>query len=115
MQTKIAFTSYPVSDLDRAVKFYQKVLGMKPLFHREDWAEFDLGGQKLALQKVSSPISLVSSAVVYFLAQPIEGFVFRLKEMDISLLGSIEVHSYGKLARFKDPDGNILGLYDPLK
>ena len=115
MQTKIAFTSYPVSDLDRAVKFYQKVLGIEPLFHREDWAEFDLDGQKLALQKVSPAISLDSIAVVYFLAQPIEGFVFRLKEMDIDLIGSIEVHSYGKLARFKDPDGNILGLYDPLK
>ena len=51
MQAKIAFISYPVSNLDKAVKFYQKVLGKEPLFHREDWAEFELGGQKLALQK----------------------------------------------------------------
>ena len=52
MQAKIAFISYPVSNLDKAVKFYQKVLGKEPLFHREDWAEFELGGQKLALQKI---------------------------------------------------------------
>ena len=51
MQAKIAFIAYPVSNLDKAVEFYQKVLGKKPLFHREDWAEFELGGQKLALKK----------------------------------------------------------------
>ena len=116
MQAKIAFISYPVSNLDKAVKFYQKVLGKEPLFHREDWAEFELGGQKLALQKISlhSPSSpAVTGPTVYFLARPIEGFVFRLKELDTALIGNIEIHSYGKLARFQDPDGNILGLYEP--
>ncbi len=111
MPTKIAFISYPVKNLDKAVEFYQKVLGKEPLFHREDWAEFELGGQKLALQKSSS--SGGSGATVYFLARPIEGFVFRLKELDAMLEGNIEIHSYGKLARFRDPDGNILGLYEP--
>ncbi len=111
MQTKITFISYPVSDLDRAVKFYQKVLGKEPLFHREDWAEFDLDGQRLALQKSDHRIGV--GATVYFLARPIEGFVFRLKELDATLDGNIEIHSYGKLARFQDPDGNILGLYEP--
>ena len=111
MSAKIAFISYPVSNLDKAVEFYQKVLGKEPLFHREDWAEFELGGQKLALQKSSSPGGI--GATVYFIARPIEGFVFRLKEMDAMLEGNIEIHSYGKLARFRDPDGNILGLYEP--
>lgn len=111
MQTKIAFISYPVSDLDKSVKFYQKVLRKEPLFHRKDWAEFDLDGQKLALQKSDCPARV--GATVYFLARPIEGFVFRLKELDVTLDGNIEIHSYGKLARFQDLDGNILGLYEP--
>ena len=50
----IAFITYPVFDLDRAVEFYQKVLGIKPLFHRKDWAEFKLEGQRFALQQVKS-------------------------------------------------------------
>ena len=114
MQAKIAFISYPVTNLDKSVKFYQKVLGKEPLFQREDWAEFELGGQKLALQKTSVPSSpSPAGATVYFLARPIEDFVLRLKELDTALVGNIEIHSYGKLARFKDPDGNILGLYEP--
>jgi predicted enzyme related to lactoylglutathione lyase len=111
MQTTIAFISYPVKNLDRAVKFYQKVLGKEPLFHREDWAEFELGGQRLALKKSSSKSGI--GATVYFLAHPIEGFILRIKELDAVLDGNIEIHSYGKLARFRDPDGNILGLYEP--
>ncbi len=114
MHEKIAFVSYPVSNLDRAVEFYQKVLRKEPLFHRYDWAEFELDGQRLALQKTSTPISPdQTGATVYFVARPIEGFVFRLKEMEATMIGNIEIHSYGKLARFKDPDGNILGLYEP--
>ena len=113
MQVKIAFTSYPVSNLDKAVEFYQKVFGKEPLFHMEGWAEFDLGGQRLALQKSSSPKGI--GPTVYFLARPIEGFIFRLKELDTALDGNIEIHSYGKLARFRDPDGNTLGLYEPPK
>ena len=111
MQTTIAFISYPVTNLDRAVEFYQKALGKEPLFHRDDWAEFELGGQRLALNKSSS--TNVIGATVYFLAQPIEGFILRMKELDAVLDGNIEIHSYGKLARFRDPDGNILGLYEP--
>ena len=111
MQTTIAFISYPVTNLDRAVEFYQKVLGKEPLFHRDDWAEFELGGQRLALNKSSSTSGI--GAIVYFLAQPIEGFILRMKELDAVLDGNIEIHSYGKLARFQDPDGNILGLYEP--
>jgi predicted enzyme related to lactoylglutathione lyase len=111
MHTTIAFISYPVKNLDRAVEFYQKVLGKEPLFHREDWAEFELGGQRLALNKSSSTNGI--GATVYFLAQPIEGFILRMKELDAVLDGNIEIHSYGKLARFQDPDGNILGLYEP--
>ena len=29
------------------------------------------------------------------------------------ILGPVETYSYGKLAQFKDPEGNIFGLYEP--
>ena len=109
----IAFITYPVFDLDRAVKFYQKVLGIKPLFHRKDWAEFKLEGQRFALQKVKSLSTEHTGAILYFMAQPIAENIERLKDMGAKSLGSMEIHSYGKLAQFKDPEGNIFGLYEP--
>ena len=109
----IAFITYPACDLDRAVEFYQKVLGIKPLFHRKDWAEFKLEGQRFALQKVKSSKTEHTGAILYFMAQPIADNIKRLKDMGAKSLGSMEIHSYGKLARFKDPEGNIFGLYEP--
>ncbi len=109
----IAFVSYSVTDLNRAVRFYQKVLGIEPLILREDWAEFKLDGQRLALQKVKTVQSENSGATIYFIANPFEDCVDRLQTLGVTVFGSPEVHSYGKLARFKDPDGNIFGLYEP--
>jgi len=109
----IAFVSYPVANLDRAVEFYQKVLGIEPLFHREDWAEFKLDGQRFALKKVTLPQKDHAGAMVYFMAKPLQKFIDRLEEFDTEILGSVETHSYGKLAQFKDPEGNIFGLYEP--
>ena len=64
----IAFITYPAFDLDRAVEFYQKVLGIKPLFHRKDWAEFKIEGQRFALQKVNTPKMEHTGAILYFMA-----------------------------------------------
>ena len=104
----IAFITYPAFDLDRAVEFYQKVLGIKPLFHRKDWAEFKIEGQRFALQKVKSSKMEHTGAILYFMAQPIVDNIERLQDIGAKSLGSIEIHSYGKLARFQDPAGNIL-------
>ena len=110
----IAFVSYPVSNLDRAVEFYQKVLGIEPLFHREDWAEFKLEGQRFALKKEGVlHKEKDTAATIYFMANPMQAFIDRLEGFGAQILEPIETHSYGKLARFKDPEGNIFGLYEP--
>ncbi len=109
----IAFVSYPVTNLDRAVEFYQKVLGIKPLFHREDWAEFELDGQRFALKKVNTVSLEGTGATVYFMAKPLELYLDRLEALGVQFLEPVETQPFGKLVRFRDPDGNILGLYEP--
>ena len=54
-----------------------------------------------------------TGAILYFMAQPIDDNIERLKNIGAKPLGSMEIHSYGKLAQFKDPEGNIFGLYEP--
>ncbi len=109
----IAFVSYPVANLDRAVEFYQKVLGIEPLFHREDWAEFKIEGQRFALKKETLLQKEHSGAIVYFILKPIQNYIDRLAGFGVQILEPLEIYSYGKLARFKDPEGNIFGLYEP--
>ena len=109
----IAFISYPVRDLNKAVEFYQKLLEIKPLFLREDWAEFELDGQRFALQKVNELKPQQAGATLYFKAQPLEKHIARLERIGAILMDTHEFYSYGTLVRFHDSDGNIFGLYEP--
>lgn len=52
--TEIAFTCYPVTDMARARKFYEGVLGLKPTYHAGEaggmeWVEYDIASGTLSL------------------------------------------------------------------
>jgi len=52
--TEIAFTCYPVTDMARARKFYEEVLGLKPTYHAGEpggmeWVEYDIANGTLSL------------------------------------------------------------------
>ncbi len=115
MLKKLAYIWYQTTDMDRTVEFYHQVLGLKLLFKREDWSEFDVDGQRLAFCKVDTLPENNAPFVpgVSFLAQPIEQVMAQLSEKGVQFTDELEVYPYGKLARFRDPDGNILGLYEP--
>ena len=115
MIQKIAYFWVPVTDMDRAVEFYHQLLGLKLLFKREDWSEFDIDGQRLALRKVDTLPEYEDSSVpgISFLAQPIEQVIATLKQKRVHFTEELKVYPYGKLAGFRDPDGNVLGLYEP--
>ena len=114
MLKKIAFVSYCTRDLDEALKFYSDILGLRLLVQNEDWIEFNVGGQRLALQKSeTSPSSSKSGAMVWLEAKPIEEAIQHLKKNKINFINELEVLSYGKTASFRDPDGNLIGLYEP--
>ena len=68
---KIAFTHYGTKNLQRAVEFYRDVLGLKLLLKNEEWAEFDIGGQRFALHQVNSsetfqPITEPGAAAAFY-------------------------------------------------
>jgi predicted enzyme related to lactoylglutathione lyase len=116
MFQRFAYFWYPVTDMDRAVEFYQQILGLKLLFKREDWSEFDIDDQRLALRKVNTlPPAVDNPAVpgLSFLAQPIEQAITTLSQKGVPIAEELKVYPYGKLASFRDPDGNVIGLYEP--
>ena len=48
MIQKIAYIWYPVTDMNRAIEFYNELLGLTLLFKGEDWSELEIDGQRLA-------------------------------------------------------------------
>ena len=112
MFKKIAYISYSVQDMERAVKFYGGVLGLKLSFKGEVWSEFEIGGQRIALHKTHSPLPKAGGAVVSFEAKPIEDAMEKLKSRGVRFVDDLRVFPYGKLAVFLDSEGNLVGLYE---
>jgi catechol 2,3-dioxygenase len=118
MFEKIAFIHYCTQDLDRALKFYRDVLGFKVLVQNEEWVEFEVGGQRLALRLVDPWTSNAeppnnNGAMIWLEARPIEKTIATLNDSTIKFINELESFSYGKTAIFQDPDGNPIGLYEP--
>lgn len=118
MFQKIAFIHYCTENLERALKFYRDVLGLKLLVQNEEWVEFDVGGQRLALRLVDSWSASTehpnaNGAMIWLEACPIEKAIATLMNNKVIFTNKLEILSYGKTATFKDPDGNLIGLYEP--
>lgn len=118
MFDKIAFIHYCTRDLNRALIFYRDVLGLELRVQNEEWIEFDVSGQRLALRQVNALPSGTApphplGAMIWLEAIPIEQSLSYLSKKNISIIDDLEVFSYGKTATFVDPDGNLIGLYEP--
>jgi predicted enzyme related to lactoylglutathione lyase len=113
MFRKIAYTHYPVKNMNRAADFYQNVLGMRPLFRGDEWSEFEIGGQRIALHHDPADAYGIGGAVVSLEAYPIEPVIERLKKLGVRFVRELQILPYGKLAAFLDSEGNQLGLYEP--
>lgn len=103
-----------VTDLNKAVAFYTKKLGLKLKFQAgPHWAEVDAGGGlSLGLHPVSKkgprPKSSRDSILVGFNAvEPIEKVVAKLKKRGVDI-DEVRVSPPIKIANFRDLDGNLL-------
>ena len=114
MINKIGFTAYTVSNLQQSINFYQNLLGLELLLKDARWAEFNISGQRFAINEKNNKTIKTNGAgaIVYFEANPIEAIVKTLKNMGVKFNGEIEIYSYGKMILFSDPDDNSLGLYE---
>lgn len=111
-----------VSDMDRAVDFYTKTLGL-PLAGRwgDEYAGIDLGkGLAIGLHPARSPHSpkpgIGGSIQVGFAVDgPLEDVVRDLQSRGVVFHGPIVDDVQVRLAFFGDPDGNALHLAEVKK
>lgn len=112
----VAAVWLPVADLERAREFYSRRLGLREEQRAGDWAQLDANGLRIGLNRRESPDSGGGGAVVAF--QPEDGLeatVERLRDQGVEFAGEISDHPWGRIAAFKDSEGNDLQLYEPPK
>lgn len=111
-----------VTDIDRSVSFYRKVLGLRVIS--------DFGANKtltggLFLQTVETykdfienrPVSFGHNDFeVYFEEDDFDVFADKLKKLDIEYVHPVKEHSWGqRVVRFYDPDRHIIEVGENIK
>lgn len=113
MTKAIAFTVYPVSDLQRAIAFYQTVLELNaPDILNERWAEFDINGGTFAVATGGETIGMPagSAFAVGFEVAELEPVRARIQEQGTEAGEPFEAPNC--LSFFaKDPDGNRFAVH----
>ena len=105
----------PVEDMNRAIGFYTDSLGLEVTNHDGDWAEVSTGSVTIGLNAHEGEgAGAEGGPVIAFRPQAgIEEAVADLKDKGVEVAGEISDHPWGRVATFKDSEGNDLQLYVP--
>src|SRR5215469_6575544 len=106
-----------VTDMDRSVRFYTEILGMR-LNQRygNEWAQVEAGRLVIGLHPASgkNPAGRDGSITLGFtLSTKIDDAVAKLQQKGVKFRGAItEEANAGKIVYFEDPDGNSMYLIE---
>ena len=103
-----------VADLDRAVTFYQDVLGLPLLFRFPGLAFFNCGGVRLMLSKPEKP-ELAGTSIIYYRVPSVQAAAAAIEARGVALLHPPAMAHRDErhelwLAFLLDSEGNHVGL-----
>jgi len=110
----IEIVVFKVSDLGRAVEFYEQKLGLK-LAYKDDaehWAEVDAGAIHLGLHQ-AEPFGGARNPFVSFRVDDLDATVATLRERGVEFVGEVVTDAVGRNVTVKDPDNNQFELFEP--
>ena len=111
----VASVWVPVQDLERAVDFYGKTLGLPVTKQEDGWAEVDANGLMLGLNaREPEGASTEGGPVITFEPEgEIDEAKRQLEGRGVEFVAEISEHPWGRIATFKDSEGNDLQLFAP--
>ena len=113
-----------VDDVERAVVFYGRGVGLTVIEHHPDWAHLQLGAQTFWIMKAPSGAQGQISrdyrrhwtpVHLDFTVDDIEAAVKRAVDAGGKLDGEVQRSAKGALANLSDPSGNGVDLFCPAK
>jgi predicted enzyme related to lactoylglutathione lyase len=112
MLRRVGDVTFTVSDLERAVGFYENVLRLRKQVESSTCARFDCGGVELRLQAGTPGDGEQEAAPsLDFLVQDVDEAYQTLRERGVRFLEApLNAGSGERIALFSDPDGNLLRL-----
>ncbi len=119
LESSMVVATVPVTDLDRAKRFYGETLGLKQLWENPASVRYGCGaGTELSVFRRGP--STADHTLAHFEVSDLENVVRVLEERGVAFLDYDEgpLRTTGHIAQigpargawFRDPDGNTLGL-----
>ena len=113
--TEIAFTCYPVTDMERARKFYEGLLGLvATMDHKMEgahWVEYDIGAGTLAIGVAPGWNPSREGCSVSLEMEDFAAAVGELKKAGVEFAMEPMETPVCHMAFVRDPDGNSVGIH----
>jgi len=109
IKTVWSITLY-VSDLKKAARFYEEILGLEKKYEFSSYVGFECGGVEIGLMpNPKRKAQHDASATVEFLVNNVDEVYRKLKAKGVEFISELHEETWGgKQAALKDPDGNVL-------
>ena len=109
---KICYVEMPTSDIQRSVEFYEKVFGWQTRKRGDGAIAFDDGvGQVSGTWVTNRPPSATPGLLIYIMVDDVAATIESVIAHGGELVQPVGADAPEITARFRDPGGNVLGLY----
>jgi predicted enzyme related to lactoylglutathione lyase len=109
---KICYLEIPATDIARSVAFYQAIFGWEVRTRGDGSVAFDDGvGQVSGTWVTGRPPSSQAGVLIYVMVDSVEKTIDAITANGGEIAQPIGMDAPEITARFRDPAGNIFGLY----
>jgi predicted enzyme related to lactoylglutathione lyase len=109
---KICYIEMPATDVARSAEFYEKVFGWRIRKRGDGATAFDdATGQVSGAFVLGRPPSGTPGLLVCIMVDRVEQTMEKIKRAGGEIVQNVGADAGETTARFRDPGGNVLGLY----
>jgi uncharacterized protein len=111
---KICYIEMPASDIARSAEFYKKVFGWNIRKRGDGSTAFDdTTGEVSGSWVLGRPPAAKPGLLLYIMVDSVAAAVHAVIAQGGEIVQPIGVEAPEITARFRDPGGNVIGLYQP--
>jgi len=108
---KICYIELPATDIGVSVSFYEKIFGWKTRRRGDGSIAFDDGVGEVSGTWVTGRTPAVPGLLIYIMVDSVAATVDAIVANGCEIVQPIGADAPEITARFRDPGGNVLGLY----
>jgi predicted enzyme related to lactoylglutathione lyase len=110
IRNQIGAVFVPVSDMQRAIHWYSRLLGLpeKAVAHEGRIYDVAVSGETLLILDAHKPVQNSSQPLFFFWTDDLKATLAHLRAMQVEITTSVEDIGSVTTLVFKDPDDNLL-------